>query len=726
MSVDTQIEITTESGQSAPLVTKTPVLNSGEIEAKRQEILEYFHNSFALYESLFECLASDESYSTRANSLRHPLIFYYGHTSVFFINKLNVAKLIDERVDAKLESTLAIGVDEMSWDDLNDANYEWPTPAEVKAHRDGTRAIVDRFIRECDFSMPVDWESPLWVILMGIEHERIHLETSSVLIRELPIHLVKSHPVWGQTCTDSGNAPVNDLVNVAGGTVEQGKSKSNELYGWDLEYGYSTTEVAPFRASRYLVSNREFQDFIDAGGYQTEEFWTREGWDWVQYRGAQHPVFWEKVEDGYRYRAMLEVIDMPWNWPAEINYLEAKAFCNWKSSTTGSHVRMPTEAEWDRMRDAVDTDQPYWQTAPGNINLENEMSPCPVDRHEFHDGLHDVIGNVWQWTETAIDGFDGFEVHPTYDDFSAPTFDGKHQVFKGGCWISTGNSAIKDARYAFRRHFFQHAGLRYIEAAPLPVAEVNVYETDQMVSRYIEFHYGETHSEVPRFPVACVDQIAQHIDGRTTKRALDIGCATGRTAFELAKHFEQVDAVDFSVRLIETPSNLQKTGKQRYSILDEGELQSYREVRLDQFPDYREVKDKIAFLQGDACNLDTKYSGYDLVFAGNLLERLYDPAAFLKLIKQRIQPGGLLVLASSYTWKEEYTPRDRWLGGFKAETGENFTSLDGMTEVLAPEFRQLGVAVDVPFFMREARRKYQYGVSELTVWARPNDGEGPS
>ena len=155
--------MTTKDGLVCDLVTKTPLLNEGDIESKRQEILDYFHDSFTLYESLFECLATDEAYYRRANRLRQPLIFYYGHTSVFFINKLNVAKQIDERVDPRLESILAIGVDEMSWDDLNDDHYDWPTVAEVKAHRDATRKIVDKFIRECDFSLPINWDSPMSV-----------------------------------------------------------------------------------------------------------------------------------------------------------------------------------------------------------------------------------------------------------------------------------------------------------------------------------------------------------------------------------------------------------------------------------------------------------------------------------------------------------------------------------------------------------------------------------
>ena len=709
---------TTVDDLKFPVVTKTPLLDGDSVDEVRRNILSYFHDTFSLYESIFECLVDDEAYYRRANPLRHPLIFYYGHTSVFFINKLNVANLIDQRIDPVLESTLAVGVDEMSWDDLNESNYQWPTPAEVKTYRDATRELVDEFIRSTDFSLPVNWQDPMWIIMMGIEHERIHLETTSILIRELPLESVKAHPVWGNICRDSGVAPENELITIEGGKVELGKAKTNPIYGWDNEYGYQAFDVASFKASKFLVSNAEFLEFIQDGGYENSEFWTEEGWSWVDYKNAKHPVYWLKEGDEYRYRTMLEVIDMPWNWPAEINYLEAKAFCNWKSQQTGTHLRMPTEAEWYQMRNKLDTDQPYWESAPGNINLEDCFSPCPVDRHEIADGLFDLIGNVWQWTETPIEGYNGFEVHPAYDDFSAPTFDGKHNIFKGGCWISTGNYAIKDSRYAFRRHFLQYSGLRYIEAEPLPEREINVYETDQMVSRYIEFHYGEPALDLPNFPVTCVTEIVKHLDGQATNRALDVGCAAGRAAFELAGHFDHVDAIDLSVRLIEAPSNLQKTGKQRYLLTDEGELQSYREVLLKDFPGYSDVKDKISFMQGDACNLIEKFDNYDLVFAGNLIDRLYDPAKFLNTIGDRINAGGLLVLASPYTWLEEHTPRDKWLGGFKAATGENFSTLEGLTECLQGNFKLINEPVEVPFVIRETRRTFHYGVSQLTVWKK--------
>jgi 5-histidylcysteine sulfoxide synthase/putative 4-mercaptohistidine N1-methyltranferase len=719
MTTKTQEQVTVGEF-SASIVTKTPTLNGTDVEAKRQEILDYFHDTFTLYESLFDCLVGEEVFYRRANNLRQPLIFYYGHTAVFFINKLNVANLIDERIDPQMESILAIGVDEMSWDDLNDDHYDWPTPTQVKEHRKKTRAIVDKFIRECDFSLPIDWNSPMWIVLMGIEHERIHLETSSILIRELPLESVKPHPVWSKICNESGIAPDNELISVEGGTVEMGKSKTNPLYGWDNEYGYSSEEVASFKASKFLVSNQEFLDFIQSGGYENQAYWCEEGKAWLEFSKAEHPVYWVKNSDTYQYRSMLEVIEMPWDWPVEINYLESKAFCNWKSEQTGRSIRMPTEAEWYQMRSSLNTDQPYWDSAPGNINLESEMSPCPVNRHEFHDGLFDVIGNVWQWTETPIDGFNGFEVHPIYDDFSTPTFDGKHNIFKGGSWISTGNYAIKDSRYAFRRHFFQYSGLRYVEAEPLPKMEVNVYETDQMVSKYIEFHYGDAVADlkIPNFGVACVEEVAKSLTGRTTERALDLGCATGRSAFELAKHFDYVEAVDLSVRLIEAPSNLQKSGRQRYVCTDEGDLNCYREIQLDHFEGYSDIKDKIAFMQGDACNLVDKYNDYDLVFASNMLDRLYDPAKFLETIKSRIRPGGLLVIVCPYTWDEKYTPREKWLGGFKANTGENYSTLEGIENVIAPEFKLLKDPVDIPFAIRETSRKFQYGVSEMTIWEK--------
>ena len=127
---------------------------------------QYFHKTFSLYERLFDLLASDATFMLQPEKLRHPLIFYFGHTAVFFINKLRLAGLLQGRINEALESTLAIGVDEMSWDDLNSANYVWPSVAQVRAYRDVARVVVDDLISTLPLQLPITWESPFWVILL--------------------------------------------------------------------------------------------------------------------------------------------------------------------------------------------------------------------------------------------------------------------------------------------------------------------------------------------------------------------------------------------------------------------------------------------------------------------------------------------------------------------------------------------------------------------------------
>lgn len=698
------------------LVTKTMILNEGSPEEKRKEILDYFHKTFDIDEKLYETLKNDETFYLRADPLRHPLVFYLGHTAVFYINKLLLAKLIEKRINPEFESVFAVGVDEMSWDDLNEANYNWPTVQKVKEYRNKVRSVVDQLIKTMPLEMPINWESPWWIIMMGIEHERIHLETSSVLIRQLPIDQVVKHPFW-KICEKWGDAPENELIEVSGGMVNPGKNRDHPLYGWDNEYGKIIEEIMPFKASKYLVSNQGFLEFVKENGYQKQEFWTEEGWAWRNYRKANHPIFWINDENGnWKFRTMLEIIEMPWNWPVEVNYLEAKAFTNWKSKTTGKKLRLPTEEEWVHFRNQHNIpDQPYWGNAPGNINLEYFASSVPVDTHKFSD-FFDVIGNVWQWTETPITGFPGFEIHPFYDDFSTPTFDTRHNLIKGGSWISTGNEATRDARYAFRRHFFQHAGFRYIETDTPPKIREDVYETDALVSQYCEAHYGKSYFNVENFSKKSAEICLKYMEGRPMKRALDLGCAVGRTTFELARRFDFVTGLDFSARFIKIADYLIQHGFIRYILPEEGELVSYQEVSIDHLG-FKGLEKKVEFFQADAVNLKPNFTGYDLVFAGNLIDRLYDPGKFLDSIHERINTGGILVIASPYTWLEEHTKREKWIGGFKQD-GEPVTTLDGLHNHLDKNFRLIDGPFEMPFVIKETRRKFQHTLSEFTVWEK--------
>lgn len=224
----------------------------------------------------------------------------------------------------------------------------------------------------------------------------------------------------------------------------------------------------------------------------------------------------------FKYRAMFDIIDMPWDWPVEVNYLEARAFLNWKQEQDGAVYRMPTEAEYHRIRgDAsiwpeatpgktpagpgADLSDPLQAVdiimqpeAPGNINLRYGSS-SPVDAFPpSSTGFYDVHGNVWEWVEDHFGPLPGFKIHYTYDDFSTPCFDGWHTENLGGSWISVGELASNFARYHFRRHFFQHLGFRYVKVAdpklePYPGAATvnNLWEGKDHVSKQITNHFGD-------------------------------------------------------------------------------------------------------------------------------------------------------------------------------------------------------------------------------------------
>lgn len=696
------------------LLNRSIVINDNNKEITREQIRAFFHQTSDLYESLFQLLKSDEAYYIKPIHLRHPLIFYFGHTYTFFINKLVLAGLITSRINPKFESMFAVGVDEMGWDDVNDQNYDWPTPAEVKAYRTNVRLVIDELISNLPLNLPIDWESHWWPILMGIEHERIHLETSSVLIRQHALHLVKPSTDWAPSQAIDTIAPTNSLVNIPAMDIQL--TKSADYYGWDNEYGQFKTHSPAFQAAKYLTSNAEYLTFVEAGGYDNDQYWQEEGLAWKQYTQAKHPTFWIKHGAVWKLRLMTEEVNMPWSWPVEVNYHEAKAFCQWQSVQTGKQVRMPTEHEWYSLYEHAGlSDEIVSAGNNANLFLDYDASSCPVNQFA-HGDLYDVIGNVWQWTETPIFPFDGFKVHPLYDDFTTPTFDGRHNIIKGGSWISTGNEALKSARYAFRRHFFQHAGFRYIVTDTPIKNNASHYESDKQLSEYAEFHYGDTYFDVPNFPKALSDYAIQSLQSKPAKTALDLGCATGRATFELAKHFDHVTGIDFSARFIGLALKLVQQGVLRYTMVNEGDLVSYQERSLAEL-DLTDVAHKVEFWQGDACNLKPQFTGYDFILAANLIDRLYNPRQFLSHIHERLTIGGVLMITSPYTWLEEHTPREEWIGGYKKD-GENVTTLDGLKEVLGHHFKLIESPIEIPFVIRETSHKFQHTLSEVTLWER--------
>ncbi|MBP1613191.1 MAG: hypothetical protein H6Q13_639 [Bacteroidetes bacterium] len=697
------------------LITKTVNLKEGTAESKKAEIRDYFLKTWEVDEKLYTQLVDDTAFYLRGDPLRHIILFYLGHTAVFFINKLLLAKMIDARINPAFESIFAIGVDEMSWDDLDERHYNWPSVPDVRKYRDEVKKTILEVIDRTPLNLPVDWENPFWIIMMGIEHERIHLETSSVLIRQLPLDKVVSGR-FGKICEERGDAPANVFLPVPGAEVKLGKPMDHPLYGWDNEYGSRVEKVEDLWAGKMLVSNGEYLQFVEDGGYDVESYWTEEGWSWRNFKEAQMPLFWRKRDCGYVLRLVAEEIPMPWNWPVEVNNLEAKAYCNWLSAKQGETYRLPTEAEWYRLAEHCGIpDVEAWNAAPGNINLEQYASPCPVDQFKQGD-FYDVVGNVWQWTETPITGFAGFRVHPMYDDFSTPTFDGKHNLIKGGSWISTGNEATLHARYAFRRHFYQHAGFRVVESEHPLVIENDEYEMDTEVANSCENNWGDVFGAKSNFQKDLAALALDVVKDRHVTRVLDLNADTGRLAFELAPHFSDITALDFSARFIRMPIQLQEKGFVRYIVKEEGELVLYRELLLAE-TGLGVGKEHLLFMQENANNIKQIYTDYDLIIAPNLLEELINPIAFLEHIHERLNEDGTLILASTYDWEANAIAKEYRPGGFKRD-GEPVTSFDGIKAILDQWFVLEQPPVDLNCTLRKSSRCSEVRLSEVTVWRK--------
>ncbi len=681
----------------------------------RDEILTYFNNSYDLFERMFDILKNDSVFYKQSEPTRHPMIFYFGHTATFFINKLILAGVIKERINPVFESIFAVGVDEMRWDDLDSSHYSWPSVQEVREYRLKVRSLIEKLIKTLPLNLPIKPDNAFWIILMGIEHERIHIETSSVLHRQMPIELITEVDDFDIFDDMSDDFLPNMLVDISGDTITLGKDETHHLYGWDNEYGSLTCKVENFKVSKYLVSNGEFLEFVQNGGYENHKYWDNDGLLFLKHSNAKYPRFWVKDKNGYKYRTLTKIIDMPLNWPVDVNALEAHAFLRYISIRDNKKYDLPTEAQWYRLYEhAKFKDVPDFDDTKANINLSYHVSACSVDRFE-HNGICDIVGNVWQWTKTPIGPFDGFKIHYAYDDFSTPTFDDKHFLIKGGSFISTGNEIMKHSRYAFRGHFHQHAGFRYVIANNKEESNMkDVYESDELVSQYCEFQYGEEYFSIKNFAVTCASKASSFAVNH--KKALDLGCATGRASFELGKNFDMVEGVDFSARFISVAARLQNEGYLAYHTKQEGDLYTKKKITLKELG-YDDIKDKISFWQGDACNLKPTLTSYDLIMATNLIDRLYNPRLFLDTIHKRLKDEGILVITSPYTWQETSTKKEFWLGGYKNKDKNEVHTLDTLKEILSLNFTLVHLE-DVEFVLRESARKYQHTISQMSVWKK--------
>ncbi len=409
-------------------------------------------------DTMFELLRPDALYE-RPVPERHRLIFYLGHVEAFDWNLLAIRTFKEPAFNAAFDKLFAFGIDPVDGGLPNEPASDWPARREVIDYDRRVRDTVDHLLARADFSQP-DVET---VFHVAIEHRLMHAETLAYLLHNLP-HDMKRAPA-----PDAALAPPTTrggVLDVPAGRATLGLARG-EGFGWDNEFDRHTVDVPAFRMDARKITNGEYLEFVRAGGYRDQRFWTDADRAWLAAGRHAHPLFWTPREDNWYWRGMFAETQLPLDAPVFVSHAEAGAYARWAGG------RLPTEPEFHRAAygtpEGTERAYPWGDAAPdatrGNFDFQRwEPTPVgayPAGRSAF--GFDDLLGNGWEWTSTTWAPFEGFERFPFYPGYSADFFDGKHVVMKGGSMRTAACMLRRSFRNWFQTHYpYVYAGFRLV------------------------------------------------------------------------------------------------------------------------------------------------------------------------------------------------------------------------------------------------------------------------
>jgi gamma-glutamyl hercynylcysteine S-oxide synthase len=302
---------------------------------------------------------------------------------------------------------------------------------------------------------------------MIVQHEQQHDETM------LATHQLRAgEPVLQARPVPRGVAPRTQReVLVPGGAFTMGTS--TEPWALDNERPAHEVEVGPYWIDTAPVTVGEYLRFVEQGGYNQPQWWSETGWAYRQKAGLEAPLFWRRDGEGWMRRRFGLVEPLPLDQPVvHVSFHEAEAYAAWADK------RLPTEQEWEkaaRFDPASGRSRRFpWgdeDPTPRHANLgQRHLSPAPVGAYPDGTsplGVHQLIGDVWEWTGSPFTAYPGFMAFP-YDEYSLVFFGGDYRVLRGGSFGTDGaacRGTFRNWDHPIRRQIF--AGFRCArDAAP--------------------------------------------------------------------------------------------------------------------------------------------------------------------------------------------------------------------------------------------------------------------
>jgi ergothioneine biosynthesis protein EgtB len=319
-----------------------------------------------------------------------------------------------------------------------------PTRGEILTYLQAVREQVVAVLAGADFGSAHPLLKDARIFNMLLQHEEQHQETMLVILR---LFAAERHDASPSPATEEGweerevtSGADEDMVLVPDGSFHMGSDDIARTL--DNERPQHEVFVPAFLIDRYPVTNVEFLRFIRADGYHERACWSSAGWQWRDRQAVEHPLYWRKAgRDAWVEIGLDQARPLALHHPVQcVSWYEAEAYARWAGK------RLPIEEEWEKAASwggerAERRRYPWGDAEPTplicNFDARTEDT-TPVTQYPTGrslTGCFDLLGNVWEWTGTWFQPYDGFTAFP-YEGYSVPYFDQQHRVLRGGSWAT--------------------------------------------------------------------------------------------------------------------------------------------------------------------------------------------------------------------------------------------------------------------------------------------------
>jgi gamma-glutamyl hercynylcysteine S-oxide synthase len=323
----------------------------------------------------------------------------------------------------------------------HDIRWDLPLPSRADT-LEYLRTVRDRTVGRLEHSPSA---ADIYHAVYATLHEDMHTEAITYTRQTLG-YAAPQLSIAPQKHSDSaaaGGGPLLGDAHIPGGTFMLG-STAEEPFPFDNEKWAHPVTIQPFAIGRAPVTQAEFLAFVEDGGYQNRSHWDEDGWEWRTQTESKHPVYWRRG-DGWQRRHFDRWVPLEQHLPViHVNWHETQAYCRWAGR------RLPSEAEWQAAA-AAEPDAagglaqrqrrfPWGDEAPSpeRANLDWRLMGClevgALPQGDSAFGCRQMVGNLWEWTDSVFRPFPGFEPDP-YKEYSQPWFETR-KVMLGGCWAT--------------------------------------------------------------------------------------------------------------------------------------------------------------------------------------------------------------------------------------------------------------------------------------------------